>query len=983
VQTEFRDITRALRKAAPAAVWRLGERAQESGKVALVSADSDNGEYLFAVTMAAGTSQRVYLWPEDGEWECDCDAPAKACVHAAASLAALRSGVELLAEAEPEPHLVMQLRREGRWLDLQLAIRRGEGLEPCPAVPPANLVDSDELRRLLLLRRDGAGKRVPARHYRTLLSALLQAVEVSLDGTTIGISKVPLHRLAVVDRVGSGYRIALHNPDDVELEFEGDPTLVLAGGVLRPRGDGKLTELQLHQLREPLLFHPHELPRLTAEWIPSLQRAVQVVRRDGIPQDQVGGLDVLLELQPRAGLLEASARIVYGDPPVAELRGEELLPLGGVRALPPRDRKAELRALARLREQLAMRPGQRLRLEAADAARFVRDRLPQFSGTIIGAEHTRRFEVATQPLQPQVQWQDGRVAMSFHGDCGEASAERVLDAWRQGESLVPLRGGKFAALPHSWLEEHGHLLELLATAGEGGGGGRHLAVVAAEICQSLQERLPEGLQHLADILREEGDVPQLEPPAGLRATLRPYQLRGWSWLQFLGEQEMGAVLADDMGLGKTVQALATLVAERGSGPSLVVAPTSVLRNWQAEAERFTPGLRVTLLHGSNRQARLKQLRRGDADLAITSYAILRRDIEELQEIPFRTVILDEAQAIKNPDSQTARAARRLQAQRRIALTGTPLENRVSELWSLMEFLNPGFFGARQRFEERLAGPAAQGEARAIETIRKRIAPFMLRRLKEEVAPDLPARTETVLHCPLSEDQQLHYEAVRQAAIAGLKQPPGETQGGGRMKNRRMQVLAALTRLRQAACHPALLPGGSPDADSAKLDRLLELLPPLIESGHKALVFSQWTSLLDLVEPRLLRAGIPFLRLDGSTRDRSTVVEHFQSSGGAPIFLISLKAGGTGLNLTAADHVFHLDPWWNPAVERQATDRAHRIGQSRPVFAWKLVSEGTVEEQILALQRRKQDLADAVLGGAGNGSVVALEELEELLQPLPA
>jgi superfamily II DNA or RNA helicase len=844
-------------------------------------------------------------------------------------------------------------------------------------------VDSDELRRLLRLQQDGAGKRIPARHYRTLLSALLQAVEVSLDGDPLGISKVPLQRVAVVDRVGSGYRITLRNPDEVDVQFEGDPTLVLAGGILRPRGDGRLTELQLHQLRAPLLFHPHELPRLTAEWLPSLERAVQVIRRDGIPQEQVGGLDVLLELQPRAGLLEASARIVYGDPPVAELRGEELIPLGGVRALPPRDKKGELQAISQLREQLAMRPGQRLRLEDADAARFVRDRLAHFSGTIVGEEYSRRFEVAAQPLQPQVEWQDGRVAMSFRSGAGEASAERVLDAWHRGESLVPLQGGGFATLPQGWLEEHSHLLDTLASAGKGGGAGRHLATVAAEIFQSLQEQLPEGLRRLADVLREEGEVPQLDPPPGLRATLRPYQLRGWSWLQFLGEQEMGAVLADDMGLGKTVQALASLEAERGSGPSLVVAPTSVLRNWQSEAQRFTPDLRVIILHGGDRSARLQELRTGEADLAITSYAILRRDIDELAGLPFRTVVLDEAQAIKNPDSQTARAARRLQAQRRIALTGTPLENRVSELWSLMEFLNPGFFGSRQRFEERLAGPAAQGDKRAVELIRRRIAPFVLRRLKEEVAPDLPPRTETVLHCPLSEDQQRHYEAVRQAAITGLRQPPDPTQGGGRMGNRRMQVLTALTRLRQAACHPALLPGGPPDADSAKLDRLLELLPPLIESGHKALVFSQWTSLLDLVEPRLLRAGIPFLRLDGSTRDRSTVVEHFQSSGGPPIFLISLKAGGTGLNLTAADHVFHLDPWWNPAVERQATDRAHRIGQTRPVFAWKLVSEGTVEERILALQQRKQGLADAVLSGTGSGSAVALEELEELLRPLPA
>ncbi len=976
---EFQDILRSLRKAAAPAVWPIGERTAQAGRVALISSDDASDEYLFAVTTASEVCNEVYLWPGDCEWECDCNATSAACVHAVAAVSALRAGVETLPEAAAAPHLVLQLRRKGRWLDLHLALRRGDELEPCPARPSQSLVDSDELHRLLRLMGDGSGKRIPSRHYRSLLDALLQAVEVTLDDQPITVSKVPLNRVAVIDRVGSGYRVALENPEEVSEEFEGNPPLVFADSVLRPRGDGRLTELQLHQLREPLLFHPHELPRLTAEWIPALERAVGVIRRDGIVESQDGGLRAVLELQPRAGLLEATARIVYGDPPVAELRDGNLAPLGGVRVLPPRDRKGELRLLGQVRDQLAMHPGQRLRLEEADAARFVRDRLSRFSGSTIGSEHAKRFHVSDQPLQPKVSWQDDCLAVSFQGEAGEVDPQSVLDAWQRGETLVSLGSAGFAPLPEAWIEEHGHYLEMLVQADDSARGPRHLAPVAAELLGAVSEQLPPGLQHLADTLRNEGAIPQLDPPEGLTAELRPYQLRGWSWLHFLAQQQMGAVLADDMGLGKTVQTLALLEASRGQGPALVVAPTSVLRNWQQEAERFTPQLRLGLLHGSKRSSQLQRLASGELDLLITSYAILRRDIESLREVEFRTVVLDEAQAIKNPDSQTAGAARSLQAQHRIALTGTPLENRLGELWSLMEFLNPGFFGSLKRFEQRLAGPAASGNQVAVTAIRKRIQPFMLRRLKEDVAPDLPPRTETVVYCPMSDEQQQRYEAIRKAAVEGLAQPAEPTTAAGRMKNRRMQVLAALTRLRQASCHPALLPEGSPAADSGKLDRLLQLLARLVEAGHRALVFSQWTSLLDLVEARLEEAALQWLRLDGSTRKRAEVVERFQRADGPPIFLISLKAGGTGLNLTAADHVFHLDPWWNPAVERQATDRAHRIGQTQPVFSWKLVSEGTVEERILGLQQRKQQLADAVLGGSG-AETIALEDLEELLKP---
>jgi len=979
VQEELRELSSALRKAAPAAAWRVGERAAEAEKVSLISTDTSTGEYLFAVAIGRGQANEVYLWPADVEWECDCDSNASACAHVVAALCGMRSGLSKLREAQAPPHLVMQLYRQGRWLDLRLAVRRGEDLEACSGPLPSDILISEELRRLQRIQGDASGKRIASRHYRALLSALLAAVEVTLEDQLVQVSKVPLDRIAVIDRVGPSFRLRLLSPESVEEEFEGEPDLVLADGTLRPLGTGRLSELQLHQLREPLLFHAHELPRLTAEWIPALERAVQVIRRDGVPDTQEGGLESIVEFQPRAGLLEVSARIVYGNPAVAEVRGDELLPLGGVRALPPRDRTGELRLHNQLREELAMRAGQRLRLEPADAARFVRDRLPAFSGRIHGKEHAQHYRVSTTPLRPKVHWEEGSLSLSFVGGEHNARPREVIDAWNRGETLVSLGDQGFASLPKDWLGEHAHLVSMLV-GDESENNSTHLAPLAADLFESVQERLPPGLEQLANKLRDEGNIPQLDPPSGLLAALRPYQLRGWSWLRFLSEHAMGAVLADDMGLGKTVQTLAALVADRPAGPALVVAPTSVLRNWEAEAKRFTPELRVAVFHGQKRTKRLEQLRAGKLDLLITSYAIVRRDIEVLTDVSFRTVVVDEAQAIKNAQSMTSRAVRRLRAHHRIALTGTPIENRLTEIWSLMEFLNPGLFGSRKAFEERLAGPAAQGNQHAIHAIRTRIRPFVLRRLKQDVASDLPARSETVIHCPLSDEQRSGYKAVRHAAMVGLEQPESTTTGT-KPGNRRMQVLAALTRLRQVACHPGMLPGGSAEAASGKLDRLMELLPRLIESGHKALVFSQWTSLLDLVEPRLEAAELPFVRLDGSTKNRAAVVDQFQNDEGTGIFLISLKAGGTGLNLTAADHVFHLDPWWNPAVEQQATDRAHRIGQTRPVFSWKLVSEGTVEERIIVLQERKKALADAVLGGGDIAQAVSINELEELLDPL--
>jgi len=436
------------------------------------------------------------------------------------------------------------------------------------------------------------------------------------------------------------------------------------------------------------------------------------------------------------------------------------------------------------------------------------------------------------------------------------------------------------------------------------------------------------------------------PPLGsLAGRLRPYQAEGARWMLALAARGLGGLLADEMGLGKTVQALA--LVEALGGTALVVCPSSLVWNWVSEAARFLPGLPVLALDGPKRAARFGAI--PSSRLVVTSYALLRRDLEAYAGLEFSTVILDEAQHIKNPGSQNAKAACALRSRSRFVLTGTPVENSLRDLWSVFEFLLPGYLGDRADFKSRYEDPLAAGERGPIRSrLNRRIAPYVLRRRKAALLPELPEKIEQVLAVELEDSQKAVYSQLQRAAREQVD-VLGKTSGGAA----RMRALTALLRLRQACCDLRLL--GSPAPGSAKLAALRELLEEAIDGGHRTLVFSQFTSMLDLIAEDLDGAGISYCRLDGSTRDRAGVVATFQNSPAIPVFLISLKAGGTGLNLTAADTVIHFDPWWNPAVEAQATDRAHRIGQERVVTSIKLICRDTVEERVLRLQESKKEL----------------------------
>ena len=493
----------------------------------------------------------------------------------------------------------------------------------------------------------------------------------------------------------------------------------------------------------------------------------------------------------------------------------------------------------------------------------------------------------------------------------------------------------------------------------------------------------EALRELARRLSDLDGLPPVQPPAGLRALLRPYQLHGLAWLQFLRETGFGGVLADDMGLGKTVQTLAHVLLEKETGrldrPVLIVAPTSLMANWRHEAARFAPDLRVLTLHGPQRKADFG--RTGAHDLVLTTYPLLARDRETLMAQPFHLVVLDEAQTIKNPRTGAAQVARALDTRHRLCLTGTPMENHLGELWSLFHFLSPGFLGDQKQFRRQFRVPIEQqGDGERRSALQRRIAPFLLRRTKQAVASELPEKIEVVRTVALDESQAALYESVRAAMDRKIR----DALDNKGLARSHITILEALLKLRQICCDPRLLKlERAPKAmRSAKLDLLLEMLPELLDEGRRILLFSQFTTMLGLIETELQALGIGYSKLTGQTRKREEAIERFRS-GEVPLFLISLKAGGVGLNLTEADTVIHYDPWWNPAVEVQATDRAHRIGQTSTVFVYKLVTEQTVEERILGLQARKAALARGIYreGGGDEGPWLDERDVEALLQPL--
>ena len=601
-------------------------------------------------------------------------------------------------------------------------------------------------------------------------------------------------------------------------------------------------------------------------------------------------------------------------------------------------------ALPRLRKEWQVKEGERFRHVTRDFVRLE----PQFAIR----------EQGDGWLDFHVHYTAGRDAVFSSAD-----VNRLLQT---GRGYFRLKDGKVAVVESELASDLAEVLRDCDPRQEGGG---------YRIPQLQRGYLEESVSVWKGREAAETGSSVNIPLTGLgtmKEKLRPYQIEGAAWLLERAHRGEGALLADEMGLGKTVQTLALIEALPGT--TLVVCPSSLVWNWKSEAAHFLPDLPVLTLDGPDRENRFADVFRHR--LVITSYALLRRDIERYKGMTFSAVVLDEAQHIKNPDSQNARAACALHAQSRFILTGTPLENSLRDLWSLFEFLLPRYLGSRRDFKDRYETPLLNGERGAVwNRLARRLRPYLMRRRKQEILSELPDKIEQVLQVELSPEQKSAYTELQLAARAQIDELRQQSSGAVRMR-----VLTALLRLRQACCDLRLL--GKEGASSAKLNALLELVQESIDSGHRALVFSQFTAMLDIIAGALENAGISFCRLDGSTRDRQGVVERFQSDESIPVFLISLKAGGVGLNLTAADTVIHFDPWWNPAVEAQATDRAHRIGQRRVVTSIKLIARDTVEERVLRMQEKKRELLEGTVDAEAALGQLSPEDLGELVDASP-
>ncbi|MCI0628961.1 MAG: DEAD/DEAH box helicase [Acidobacteria bacterium] len=664
------------------------------------------------------------------------------------------------------------------------------------------------------------------------------------------------------------------------------------------------------------------------------------------------------------------------------------------RQLLVRDMAAEEAAAHLLRSLKFRKPGAYSYYAAAGQKDF--ELLPKHLPAAVAALTAAGWRVEVQgqlyrmPGQVQIEVRSGIDWFELHGrvdfDGPTAGLPELLQALKRGERMVRLGDNSYGMLPEEWLRKYG----LLASLGQAEKDHLRFSSGQAGLLDVLLAEQPEAtcdavFEEIRRQLRSFEGVQPSEPADGFCGNLRAYQKEGLGWLHFLRRFRFGGCLADDMGLGKTVQVLALLESRRAARPagavpadgnpahqpaadsalplppdsefpdkpSLVVMPRSLIFNWKQEAVRFAPNLRLLEHTGGERLRPGSHF--GDYDVILTTYGTLRRDAAHLQKQQFDYVILDEAQAVKNARTESAKAVRLLRGQHRLALSGTPVENHLGELWSLFEFLNPGMLGAASVF-----GLADNSTKNLDEENRRLLAralrPFILRRTKEQVAKDLPPKLEQTLYCELKPEQRRQYndlkEHYRQTLLGRI-----ETEG---LQKAKIHVLEALLRLRQAACHPGLIDKKRTADPSAKLDMLLPQIAEVLEEGHKALVFSQFTSLLAIVRDRLDAEKIPYLYLDGKTRDRGGLVEKFQNDPESRLFLVSLKAGGLGLNLTAAEYVFLLDPWWNPAVEAQAIDRTHRIGQTRQVFAYRLIARDTVEEKVLQLQESKRNLAEAII-----------------------
>lgn len=967
----MQELFESVRGACPPGIWSKAVDLVRHFAVTQQSADSEQ------ITCRVRRTDRaipatVQLYPADAEWDCDCESRAPCCEHVAAAVIAIKKaradGKALPETMTSAANLGYGFRRQAGELVCERQVVRADGTKAPLRVSLATVVtqhaagfditpSQNDLQLDRIIPSNGVMR---PDQILSVLKLLEGHANVEFEGKPVQVQTEPRRPHATISATDDGFLVK-QSPDpeivEVVASFVGRTE-----NSLVPLAATEYCGAKYEKLVAERLYAGDDVSILVTEVLPELKRWFVVeLQTDRLPEITIDERPrIVLEVEQQGDQLSVLGLLVYGDPPIARVDRNRLVHLGG--PIPMRKVDLERRAMENLRQSLGLVVGTRAIASGKEALNLA-TRLDHWHGEIQGCNPERWvYDTTLRPVLPDPDMLPHFAAHSSDGVELNASAQSAVKAHRDGLALVPLLDGGFARLPADFMARHVELLERLLAA-RNSDDPRHLASYAApaqlELCEVLRTTPSPRLAALKLLQSETETSRELALPPDLSVVPRHYQLAGIRWLQRMQELGLGAVLADDMGLGKTLQAICVIRAK-----TLVVCPTTLVANWLAEIQRFRPGLTTSIYQGKDRTLDVS------ADVVITSYALLRRDLEILSSINWDIIILDEAQAIKNPDSQVAQAAWALRARFKLTLSGTPIENRLDELWSQLNFTNPGLLGTREQFQRSFVDAIHQGDLDAAANLRRVVSPFILRRTKQAVLPELPPRLERDLYCVLDEQERELYDDLQQLARREIVPEIASSQGT-------MRALEMLLRLRQAACHRSLVPGQSAPT-SSKVELLLVQLESLLAEGQKALVFSQWTSFLDQIESQLKCAEIDFARLDGNTTDRAQVVEAFQRPDGPSILLLSLKAGGTGLNLTAAEHVFLMDLWWNPAVERQAADRAHRIGQERPVFVHRIVAKDTVEERILLLHAQKRALSDLAFEDADKASSLSREDLILLL-----
>jgi hypothetical protein len=948
----FQSLFEEVKEIALPAIWTKGVGLARSSQVSVVKQSTE--ETTLRVKIAtSSTATNVRLSPSQRIWECDSLSEEDPSIYVVIALIAVRNGnVRTNRLAQSISYTL--IKEENDLFLKRYLVHPTLGKEELISLKNAVCKSNQNNEELHLQKCDTRiddllqfQQPLTEELLYTCAPALAEIDSLFWDGQKVKLSIFPLTATIRVDEMTSGYHLYLSSLVVSEPHVWITPYLLATQSTLRVfdqrplprmlRGEG--TRLSFEQAG--LLFN---------QMIPKLKDHFEVDIR-------VKKTPTFVNVKPRVTFTAETRgndgiwlhpQMVYGDPILAEVVHGELR-LRSRSKIPTRDEASEARAIQNLPE--LFRNFQPQEFHGSDAVEIIAKLAPFLTFT----PEMKHLTPVGEVLPHLITNEDS--SLSFYCEGQTVSSEQVLQSWQGGSGLLQLDDGRWATLPSEWLAsiaaQGEELLELLLAKRIN----IHNAPRLSPLLREAGVKIPAEWNRFLSII--EGTMPSAEPflTSSISALIRPYQKSGITWLSTLQSCNVGCLLADDMGLGKTLQTLAVLPSK-----TLIVAPTSVLGSWQQQAHAYRPELLVNLYHGNNRVLNL------EADIVVTSYTLLRTEKDKLQG-PWNALVVDESQIIKNPYSLTYEALRSINALWRIALTGTPVENRKLDLWAQLELLNPGLLPNPEEFE-----------AWKDDKIARVARPFILRRTKEQVAQDLPTKTTITLECELSSEERAVYDAVLYAAKNELK--ADETKG----KVSALMILEALLRLRQTCCHPGLVTDEYRHLPSAKLDLLMDSLSNSLAGSHPVLIFSQWVSFLDIISSTLHTEGIEHLRLDGTTKNRQNIVDAFQRPDGPSVMLISLKAGGVGLTLTRAQHVYLMDPWWNPAVEEQAADRVHRIGQKNPVFIYKLIAQNTIEEKVLWLQESKLALAEALLSDSdspltangGSTGQWSLEDMKALL-----